>query len=178
MDYKTAAETGDFAKYLEKLFALLEGQDPLDVFDETSARLEALTRGMGEEQLRAPEREGKWSVLEVAQHLADVELMVGIRIRRIVAESNPALGAFDQDLWTDGLKYNERDLSDVLEDFAAFRKANLRLLRSLEPEQFDRCGMHSERGEESLAFTVKLYAAHDRYHLGQIERIKKAIGAG
>lgn len=178
MDYKTAAATGDFSKYFQGLFALLAEQDPLDVFDETSARLGALTRGTSQDQLCAPEREGKWSVLEVAQHLADVELMVGIRIRRIIAEPNPPLAAFDQDLWTGGLKYNGRNISDVLEDFAALRKANLRLLRSLEPEQFERCGVHSERGEESLAFTVKLYAAHDRYHLGQIERIKKAIGAG
>ena len=40
-----------------------------------------------------------------------------------------------------------------------------------------RIGMHSERGEESLGYMLKLYAGHDIVHLRQIERIRRAVGA-
>jgi hypothetical protein len=32
-------------------------------------------------------------------------------------------------------------------------------------------GMHQERGKESIAHLVKLYAGHDLNHLGQMEKI-------
>jgi hypothetical protein len=38
-----------------------------------------------------------------------------------------------------------------------------------------RVGVHVERGEESLAHHLKLYAGHDILHLNQLERIRQAV---
>jgi hypothetical protein len=37
--------------------------------------------------------------------------------------------------------------------------------------------VHSERGEETVAHLIRLYAGHDLLHLRQIERIKKTLAA-
>jgi hypothetical protein len=51
------------------------------------------------------------------------------------------------------------------------REANLALLKSLKPEQWKHFGMHSERGEETIAHIVNMFAGHDLNHIQQIERI-------
>ena len=138
-------------------------------------RSPAAVRGLGEAALRRPEKPGKWSVLQVVQHLADSDLVWAYRVRRILADDRPTISGYDQDLWAERLRYADARLEDALEQFAAVRRANLRLLRALEPDQWSRVGIHSERGEESVAHLTKLYAAHDLVHLRQIARIRAAV---
>ena len=39
----------------------------------------------------------------------------------------------------------------------------------------ERVGMHAERGEESVAHMMRLYAGHDLLHIRQIGRIRAAV---
>jgi len=48
------------------------------------------------------------------------------------------------------------------------------LLKSLTPEQWKHCGMHSERGQETIGHIVRMTAGHDINHLRQIEQILPA----
>lgn len=43
------------------------------------------------------------------------------------------------------------------------------------PEELERTGVHAERGEESVAHMMRLYAGHDLLHLQQIDRIRAAV---
>lgn len=159
------------------LLALLGDADPLAVQEQTPAELAAATEYLDDKALRTREREGKWSIIEVVQHLADAELVLSVRIRMILAEQpDPALVVFDQDKWATNLHYRDVQLQDALALFRTARAANLRLLCAATPEQMDQAGLHSERGRETLRHITCLYAAHDLYHLGQIARIKGAIG--
>ena len=159
------------------LFALLGDADPLVVQEQTPDELAAATEYLDDKPLRTPERDGKWSIIEVAQHLADTELALSVRIRKMLAEQpDPDLFAYDQDKWAAGLRYREMSLQDALMQLRLLRAANLRLMRSATPEQMEQGGIHPERGRESLQYTARLYAGHDLYHLGQIARIKGAIG--
>jgi hypothetical protein len=53
------------------------------------------------------------------------------------------------------------------------REGNLALLRSLDPEQWQHYGMHSERGRETIEHIARMFAGHDLNHLQQIEKILK-----
>ena len=177
-NYAEAQEPGGTTSYVQALLDLLGDRDPLAVVEATPAALERATGGVDDALLKKPEREGKWSVAEVCAHLADSELVWGYRLRRVLAEERPKIIGYDQDLWADRLRYREARLADSLATFAALRTANLRLVRATTPADMGRVGVHTERGEESVAHMLKLYAAHDLVHLRQIERIKKAVGAG
>ena len=37
-----------------------------------------------------------------------------------------------------------------------------------------RCGEHTERGKETITHIVRMFAAHDLNHVGQVEQIAKA----
>jgi hypothetical protein len=162
--------------YVRALLELLGDRQPLSVLDEMVPALEAAVAGVDGERLHLPERAGKWSVAEVLAHLADSELVFGYRLRRVLAEDRPELTGYDQDGWADNLRYAETDPSESLALFAAQRAGNLRLVRGLGPADLSRVGLHSERGEESVALMLQLYAAHDLVHRRQIDRIKAAVG--
>ena len=97
-------------------------------------------------------------------------------MRMALAHDRPPITGYDQDAWADKLGYGAADAEESIREFGVLRAGNLRLLRNASPDDMRRVGVHSERGEESVAHMMKLYAGHDVLHLNQIERIRKAMG--
>ena len=160
--------------YTQALLELLGDRRPLDVFPELMPWLESRLRGVSEQALRRPEAPGKWSVVQVVQHLADSDLVMGFRTRMILSEDRPAIMGYDQDQWASLFHYDEASLESALAQLGTLRAANLAVFGRLGPAELERVGLHSERGPESLGHLMKLVAAHDLVHRRQIERVLAA----
>ncbi len=158
-------------EYKQRIFGYLAESDPLKVQSATAKKLGRLVSRASASKLRKKPAPGKWSISEILAHLADVELVVGYRIRAILGAPGTPIQAFDQDKWAQAMNYGKADSRKALERFTALRKANLDLLKSLSPAQWKYHGMHAERGEESIETIAKLNAGHDINHLRQIENI-------
>jgi hypothetical protein len=161
--------------YVRALLDLLGSRDPLEVMGELLPWLKSRLRDLPESALRRPEAPGKWSVLEVVQHLADSDLVAGYRIRMVVAEDRPPLQGYDQDRWASEFHYDQVALPAAIDQLRALRTANLRLWSSLTPAQLEREGIHSERGPESAGHILRLMGAHDLVHRRQIDRILASV---
>ena len=96
---------GADAAYRDALIERLGGADPVQELSKLFERLPRVLVGLTDAQLREPEASGKWSVLEVIQHMADAELVQGMRIRRILVEDRPTLAPMDQDRWVEHEDY-------------------------------------------------------------------------
>ncbi|NUO78987.1 DinB family protein [candidate division KSB1 bacterium] len=164
------------AQYVQALLELLGNRDPLKVQEELYDAIVSEVTGLEEAALRHPEKPGKWSIMQVVQHLADSELVAGYRMRMILAHPNPPIQGYDQDAWANELRYNDVSLRDALEQLRVLRSLNLKLVRSLSKEQLAREGLHSERGPESVWKIVQMMAGHDLLHRNQIQRIKQSLG--
>lgn len=161
--------------YVRALLDVLGNRPPLEVLNELVPWLAERTQGLDDRTLRAPEAPGKWSVIEVIQHLADSELVFGFRFRMILTEERPPLQGYDQDRWARDLGYRDAQLDIALWQLRGLRIPNLKLARTLSPQQLERVGLHSERGPESAAHLLRLMAAHDLVHRRQIERILASV---
>ncbi|MGH7496970.1 MAG: DinB family protein [bacterium] len=161
--------------YIKGLLELLGDRDPVQVLAAQVAAMQQEVAGGRDEILRRPEKPGKWSILQVLQHLADSDLVYGFRMRMILAHDSPELQGIDQDAWATRLKYNDVDPADALDQLRVLRNSNLKLIRALDDKQWERAGMHSERGRESIRKVVQMLAGHDILHLNQIRRIKQAV---
>jgi hypothetical protein len=158
-------------QYTHRILGHVQDQDPIKVQAATPKRLERLVKGVATAKLRkrpAPER---WSVAEVLAHLADVEIVIGWRLRSILGAPGTPVQAYDQDAWVTALHYDKRDPRLALVQQRVVREANLALLKSLKPEQWKHFGQHSERGQETIEHVVRMVAGHDLNHIQQIERI-------
>lgn len=163
------------AAYIKLLMDLLGSRDPFEVQSQQFAMLQAEIAGIDEATLRRPEKPGKWSIMQVVQHLADTELVHRYRMRMILAHPTPEIQGYDQDLWATNLKYNEMDLNEALELIRVLRTANLKMLLKLSEAEMERYGIHSERGPESIRKILRMLAGHDILHLNQIRRIKQTL---
>lgn len=160
-------------QYRSRMLGNIRGQDPLKVQAATPQKLGRLLKGVPKAKLRKRPAPGKWSIHEIMTHMSDTEVAYGFRVRLILGAPGATLIAFDQDSWVTACHYDKRDTATALEQFAALRKANIALLKSIRPEQWKHAGVHTERGEESVEMSVSMMAGHDVNHLGQIERILK-----
>jgi hypothetical protein len=157
--------------YVRALLDVLGSRDPLDVMGEILPWLTTRLRGVAEPVLRRPEAPGKWSVIEVIQHLADSDLVAGFRVRMVLSEERPLLQGYDQDRWASELRYREVPIALALDQLRSLRAANLHLWKQLTPQQLERVGLHAERGPESVGHILRLMGGHDLVHRQQIDRI-------
>jgi uncharacterized damage-inducible protein DinB len=164
--------------YTAAILDLLGSKDPMDVLGRTPDAVRQAVSGLTEQQLSQQEASGKWSIRHVVRHLADSDLVWGYRVRMILAQDRPTLTGYDQDLWAERLRYDQAPADMALEELAVVRRSNLSLIGGASPGALERVGLHAERGEESVAHLIRLYAGHDLLHLAQIARIRRAIGAG
>lgn len=154
------------AEYTARIRSLTEGHNLLAVLEATPNKLAGLLTDKPAAAIAARPAPDTWSPAEVVIHLSEVELMVGVRIRLILGASGTPIQAFDQDAWA--VRYVNQPWEPALDLFRAVRIANLALLKSLTPEQWQFYGMHAERGKETVERVTEMLAGHDLNHLKQI----------
>ena len=125
---------------------------------------------LSNDQINYKPAENKWSIHEIITHLADTEIQSHVRFRTILANKNPFMVYHDEMDWSVILDYSKIDLEESLEVIRLMRKVNYNLLCRLKPEDFNKKGMHSTRGEVSLEALVNSYMDHVGKHLNQINR--------
>jgi hypothetical protein len=158
-------------EYIKRITSYVEGEQSLKVQAATPRKLERLIKGVSISKLRKRPAPDKWPVVEILAHLADTEIVRGFRIRMILGAPGTPIPGFNQDAWVTSGHCDKRDPRKSVEQFRAFREANLALLKSITPELWKHHGIHSERGEETVEHIVRMFAGHDLNHMRQIERI-------
>lgn len=172
-----AGAAADATRYTKAILAALGDRDPLVVMRAMPAALANAVAGVPADRLAHPERPGKWSMLQVLQHLTDSELMGAYRFRLILTADRPEIVGYDQDQWVERLHPGDTDVAELLARFEALRRGNLRILEAASPADRQRYGLHSERGQESVDLMIRLYGGHDLVHLKQLDRIRASLAA-
>lgn len=149
-------------------------RESLDLFRRGPHILDAAIEGVSPEESQFAPFPGKWTIREITRHLADTEIVVGMRLRQIIAEDRPLMALFDQDLWAHRLHYNQCDPFDSAAKFRVLREDISAILDTLPAEAFDRVGLHPERGAGTLGEWVTRFGAHVEKHAGQIRLIREA----
>jgi hypothetical protein len=158
-------------QYTQRILNNVAGQEPLKVQSATPKKLEKFMAKVSAAKLHKKPAPEKWSIAEIMAHLADVEIVVGWRVRSILGAPGTSIQAFDQESWVISGHYDQRDPGESVAQFSAVRIANLALYKSLSAEQWKQFGIHAERGQESVEHIVRMMAGHDINHLRQIEAI-------
>ena len=172
-DRKAQRMTETPKQYTTRLLALLGNRDAIAVMASTASKLEKLLRKIPRRTLARRPQPKKWSVAEIVAHLAEVEIVLAYRMRMILSDNGTVIQAMDQDKWVKNSGYLIKDSKKAVELFRVLRQSNLAMLKSISKKHWRYYGIHAERGEESIAHIVRMYAGHDLNHLMQIERTVK-----
>lgn len=134
------------------------------------ARLREALAKVPEEARKWRPGPGKWSVHEIICHCADSETNAAMRLRYLVAEKEPLIVGYDQDVWAKVFDYHRHPLEPALAAVDVARANTVALLEHLSEEAWGKVGKHTESGRFSVEDWMKYYAEHLEKHSGQIER--------
>jgi hypothetical protein len=140
----------------------------IDEYATGGKALKAAVDGLQRADLLAYPVPGTWSIQEIVLHLMDTELILADRMKRVIAEENPPLMAFNETQFARNLFYGEQSAEDAVTMIELIRRNFARVLKKLPDEAFNRVGQHSERGPMKLSDLIEAANKHLKHHLGFI----------
>lgn len=144
---------------------------------ETPAMVAAAVRGLDDDQLDTPYREGGWTPRQVVHHLADAHMNGFVRFKLAVTEDQPAIKTYEEDLWGETADVRGAPVDASLRLLAALHERWMILLESLSEEQFRlRAFRHPQRGLMTIDRAIQLYAWHGPHHTGHITNLRARRG--
>ena len=142
----------------------------LDRYREGPDVLEASVAGLSDADLDRPAPDGGWSPREVVHHTADSEIMAAVRLRRLLAEDDPVIHAYDEAEFARRLAYTVRPIGPSLAAVRSARETSAAILEHMDDQAWARTGTHTESGPYSVGRWLEIYAAHCHDHADQIRR--------
>ena len=136
--------------------------------------VDALTRGVSDEQARWKPTAEEWSILEVVNHLADEEVEdFRLRLDLTLHRPGEAWPAIDPKAWATERRYNSRDLVESTETFQSRRARSLKWLTGLERPDWTNSSEHERLGKLSAGDLMVSWVSHDLIHIRQLNRLHR-----
>ena len=147
----------------------LGDREPLAAIRDSIERLPALVKRWAPPDFERPYAPGKWTARQVVVHLAQTELVLGVRARMALATPNYSAQNFDQDAWLT----RETRLSgkDGVAVFATIARMNLAFFESLSAADRETAMSHPEYGSITVDWIIYTLAGHQIHHLRQLEAL-------
>jgi len=151
-------------------------KDLLNQIEQAPARLRAAIKGLSQQQLDTPYRPEGWTVRQVVHHVPDSNLNAYVRFKLALTEEEPTIKPYAEDKWARlaDTPATTPDVSLTLLD--SLHDRWVRLLRSLQPEDWKRTFRHPDLGVMDLEKTLALYAWHGKHHVAHITSLRERNG--
>jgi uncharacterized damage-inducible protein DinB len=111
---------------------------------------------------------GKWTIKEVLQHIIDGERIFCYRALRFARKDPTPLPGFDENLFAETAKADQRSWNDLVEEFKAVRKATELLFNSFDEEQLNATGLSNNHSNYVLGFGY-ITVGHCIHHMKVIK---------
>ena len=133
-------------------------------------------KGLDEEQLGTPYREGGWTARQLVHHIADSHMTVFLRVRMALTEDWPVAKVYDQDAFVELADAKEGPVEWSVGLVGAVHARWGLMLKALTEEQWRRGYVHPEDGRVTLEMATLRYAWHGRHHLAQLVGLRRRRG--
>lgn len=127
--------------------------------------------GVSEDGLRWRPAEDEWCLKEVAAHLRDADALYRRQIELIAHNREPELPDEALDILPSERDYRQEPLYQILNECEEAREETVWLLRMLDEQDWERCGIHPYRGRISIYDIARGIHEHDLEHLWQARRL-------
>jgi uncharacterized damage-inducible protein DinB len=154
-----------------------ERRGMIDTIAAAPVRLREAVRGLTEEQLDTPYRDGGWTVRQVIHHVPDSHLNAYIRTKLALTEDVPNIKPYDEAVWAELEDSRSTPPEVSLTLLESLQARWVVLLRSLSEADFKRTFRHPEHGGiQTIDWLVALYSWHGRHHVGHITSLRERNG--
>lgn len=155
--------------YYQQYIQLVPDGDIFETLDRQIGESAAYLATCTPEQARWREAPGEWNAVQIIGHLADTERVFGYRALRI-ARADPVMWTgVEFDDYVQAAHLDQRELADVLAEFATVRTAFAAFLRGLDADAWARRAPEdwTSRSVRAIAYAM---AGHELHHLADLRR--------
>jgi hypothetical protein len=154
----------EYNPYYKHYILELGNVDLFEILIASSEELLETVKDLSEEKLLFRYDEGKWSIKELLQHLIDTERIMSYRALRFSRNDATELQGFDENWYVDNSNGNDRNSSELIEEFTCTRSASISLFKSFTYEMLLLSGTANESDitVRALGFII---AGHQMHHL-------------
>lgn len=137
--------------------------------------LRSAVKGLTDEQLDTPYRDGGWTCRQVVHHVADSHMNGFMRFRWVASENHPTIKTYNQDDWA---KFPDLKLplEPSLQLLDALHTRWTTFLTSLPESAWSRTATHPEHGEVTMDDLLDIYSEHGHNHAKQITDLRERNG--
>lgn len=147
----------------------------IDRLKSTPAALRSFVRRLQPGQIACNAGDDGWAPLDVIRHVVASDAIIAPRVAQILVRDRPPLAAFDERAWA-RLSASAVSVDAQLAAFAIQRAGMTAILRTLLPDQWERAGVHEERGEQTIFSICGDIVGHEEEHLRQLDEVVRALG--
>ncbi|WP_281540660.1 DinB family protein [Maribacter aestuarii] len=150
-----------YGRYIYKLDDNLSLQDS---FENGKIKIVNFFGNIPEDKLSYRYNTDKWNCKEILQHLIDTERIFMYRCFRIARHDKTELAGFNQNIYIQPSRANEKSLDELIQEFQAGREHSLSLLNSLSDTDLIQVGSANggPMSARAAAFTI---TGHEIWHM-------------
>ena len=145
----------------------------LDILERTPVLLFEMLNNISNDWIYKNEGGESWSVFDVVGHLIEGEKTDWIPRMKIILSDKIDKTFEPFNRFSQLEEIQQKTLEQLLTDFAALRKKNVKYLisKQLSTKELAKKGIHPAFGEVTLFQLLSTWAVHDLNHIAQISRI-------
>lgn len=140
------------------------------------AKLRAAVKGLSQQQLDTPYRDGGWTLRQVVHHVPDSHMNAYVRFKLALTEDEPTIKPYGEDKWARLADTAATPIEVSLALLDNLHDRWVRMLRSFTPDDWKRVFRHPEMGLVSLERNLALYSWHGRHHVAHITSLRERHG--
>ena len=153
----------EYPEYYGRYISQVPQGDIVTILEQERDAALALLNGLPPAKADFRYAPGKWNIKEVLGHVIDAERIFAYRALRFARNDKTPLPGFEQDDYMPHARFGDRELGDLIREFATVRQASLFLFRPLDTAAWDRRGTASG-GEISVRALAYVLAGHEIHH--------------
>ncbi|MCR2805143.1 DinB family protein [Paenibacillus soyae] len=154
----------DYNIFFDRYVKLLDNGDLIEIYNQQEKAVITMVERLSDSDADYRYGTEKWSIKEVLGHLCDAERMFNYWMFCIARnESNP-IASIHIGRYVEQADFAKRPISEVLEEWASIRKSSLTLLKSLQPEDFQKKAMFRDYPTTVLAIAC-IIPGHVQHHI-------------
>ena len=154
----------EYNSYFKIYLDTLKNVELIEILKSSFDEFLIVVKNLPEEKLMSRYAEDKWTIKELIQHLIDTERIMSCRALRFSRNDATELQGFDENWYVDYSNGNDRNITDILEEYNYLRKTSISLFKSFSDEMLINLGTAdgSKMSVRSLGFII---AGHQLHHL-------------
>ncbi|MEH6407717.1 MAG: DinB family protein [Leeuwenhoekiella sp.] len=165
----TALNTEEYNPFYANYVKLVPSHSGLiEALEEGEGKTISFFKAIPEDKLKYAYAEGKWTILEILQHIIDTERIFCYRALCIARKDKNSFPGFEQDDYVKPSMANERSLESLLEEYKIVRKSTILLFKSFDKEALIEIGNASKSALSARAAGF-IISGHEIHHANIIK---------